>query len=111
MSLWHATCGSSSNSADSEREPNICSLLEMVGRLADPRSPQGKRHELVFVLAAAVVAVLAGAGNYRQIASEVADLPQSLLAKLGARWSWFTLRYTWPSEATLRRVLGECRCR
>jgi hypothetical protein len=77
----------------------------MLGRLTDPRSPQGKRHELVFTLAAAVVAVLAGACNYRQIASEVADLPQSLLAKLGARWSWFQWRYQWPSEATLRRVL------
>jgi predicted transposase YbfD/YdcC len=59
----------------------------------------------VFTLAAAVVAVLAGACNYRQIASAVADLPQSLLATLGARWSWFAWRYVWPSEPTLRRVL------
>lgn len=105
MSLWHATRGSSSSFADREEEPNISCLLEMLGHLTDPRSPQGKRYDLVFTLAAAVVAVLAGAGNYRQIASEVADLPQSLLAKLGARWSWFQWRYTWPSEATLRRVL------
>lgn len=102
MSVWHATRGSSSNLADSEQEHTICCLLEMLGRLTDPRDPQGKRHDLVFVLAAAVVA---GAANYRQIASEVADLPQSLLAKLGARWSWFQWRYTWPSESTLRRVL------
>jgi hypothetical protein len=77
----------------------------MLGRLTDPRSPQGRRHELVFILAAAVVGVLAGACNYRQLASQVADLPQSLLAVLGARWSWFGLRYQWPSEATLRRVV------
>jgi predicted transposase YbfD/YdcC len=79
----------------------------MLGRLTDPRSPQGKRHELVFVLAAAVVAVLAGAVNYRQIAAQIADLPQSLLAQLGARWCWFRQRHAWPSEPTVRRVLQD----
>jgi predicted transposase YbfD/YdcC len=106
MSLWHAARVESSTSAgDEEPEPNISSLLEMLGRLTDPRSPQGRRHELVFTLAGAVVAVLAGASNYRQVASQVADLPQSLLAKLGASWNWFARRYDWPSEPTLRRVL------
>jgi len=79
--------------------------LETLRLLTDPRSPQGKRHELVFTLACAVVAVLAGACNYRQIGSQAADFPQSLLAKLGAKWSWFALRYDWPSEPTLRRIL------
>ena len=59
----------------------------------------------MFALACAVVAVLAGSCNYRQLASQVRDLPQSLLARLGAGWSWFAWRYEWPSEATLRRVL------
>jgi predicted transposase YbfD/YdcC len=77
----------------------------MLGKVADPRSPRGKRHKLVFILACAVVAVLAGACNYRQLGSQAADLPQSLLAKLGAKWNWFRRRYDWPSEATLRRVL------
>jgi hypothetical protein len=36
---------------------DISALLEMPGRLTDPRSPQGKRHELVFILACEVVAV------------------------------------------------------
>lgn len=106
MSLWHtARVESSTSAGQEEREPNISSLLEMLGRLTDPRSPQGRRHELVFTLAGAVVAVLAGASNYRQIASQVADLPQSLLVKLGASWNWFQHRYDWPSEPTLRRVL------
>lgn len=106
MSLWHAAGTESSTSAgEQEPEPNISSLLEMLGRLTDPRSPQGRRHELVFTLASAVVAVLAGASNYRQVASQVGDLPQSLLAKLGASWNWFARRYDWPSEPTLRRVL------
>jgi predicted transposase YbfD/YdcC len=106
MSLWHATGDSSSTSvSEQEGDPNISSLLEMLGRLTDPRSPQGKQHRLVFVLAAAVVAVLAGASNYRQLGSQVADLPQSLLAALGASWNWFKRRYKCPSEATVRRVL------
>ncbi len=54
-----------SRAPDTRHEvPNISRLLEMLGRLTDPRSPQGKRHELVFTLACAVVAVPAGACNY-----------------------------------------------
>ncbi len=102
MPVWHAACGSSSTT---EKDYNMSSLLGMLGRLTDPRSPQGKRHELVCTVACAVVAVLAGACNYREIGSQAADLPQSLLARLGARWNWFRLRYDWPSEPTLRRVL------
>lgn len=104
MTVCHGTRSSSSTSAGRE-EPIVSSLLETMRLLTDPRGPQGKRHELVFTLACAVIAVLAGACNYRQIGSQVADFPQSLLAKLGATWSWFALRYGWPSEATLRRVL------
>jgi predicted transposase YbfD/YdcC len=86
---------------------DISALLEMLGRLTDPRSPQGKRHALVFTLACAVVAVLAGAATFREVGSQAADLPQSLLAKLGAKWNWFTGRYDAPSEPTLRRLLRE----
>lgn len=102
MSLCHVVPDESSTGGE---EPNISSLLEMLGRLTDPRSPQGKRHALVFTLACAVIAVLAGSCNYRQLASQVRDLPQPLLATLGAGWSWFTWRYECPSEPTLRRVL------
>jgi len=94
-----------SNTAGAEGERNRVGLLQMLGQLADPRSPQGRIHELAFVLGCAVVATLAGATNYRQLASEVADLPQSLLAELGARWNWFQGRFDAPSERTLRRVL------
>lgn len=54
-----------------------------------------------------MVGVLAGAVNYRQIAAQIADLPQSLLAQMGARWCWFRQQYAWPSEPTLRRVLQD----
>src|SRR5712691_1134524 len=104
MSVSHAAAGLS-NAAGGDGERNRVGLLEMLARLTDPRSPQGKRHNLVFVLGCAVAGTLAGAVNYRELARQVADLPQSLLEKLGARWSWFRRRYLWPSEATLRRVL------
>lgn len=96
-----------SNTAASAGERNRVGLLEMLGRLVDPRSPQGKRHELVCVLACAVVATLAGATNFRQLGSHAADLPQSLLEKLGARWNWFDQLFDAPSEPTLRRVLQD----
>jgi hypothetical protein len=62
---------------------------------------------LVFVLAASLVAVLAGATNFRQISDQIVDLPQSLLAKLGAKWCWFRGVFGWPSERTIRRVLED----
>lgn len=104
MTVCHCAAGPSSTD-DRQKEATISGLLDMLSLLTDPRGPQGKRHELVFTVACAVVAVLAGACNYRQIGSQVADLPQSLLGRLGATWSWFTLRYDWPSEATVRRIL------
>lgn len=106
MAVCHAACGSSSVRLGPQ-DLVISSLLETLQLLTDPRSPQGKRHELVFTLACAVIAVLAGACNFRQIGSHAADFPQSLLAKLGAKWNWFALRYDWPSEATLRRILQD----
>jgi predicted transposase YbfD/YdcC len=77
----------------------------MLGAVTDPRSPQGIQHLLQFVLAVCVVAMLAGAKNYREIAGHAADIPQSLLKKLGAEWNWFRLRYKYPSRSTIRNVL------
>ncbi len=65
----------------------------MLKSVPDPRSPQGIQHALVFMLAACVVAALAGARNYREIGGHAADVPQPLLKKLGAKWCWFGLRY------------------
>ena len=77
----------------------------MLASVTDPRSPRGKQHALEFVLAVCVVAMLAGAKNYREIAGHAADIPQPLLKKLGAEWNWFRLRYKHPSESTIRNVL------
>jgi len=77
----------------------------MLKSVHDPRTPQGIQHALVFMLAVCVVAALAGARNYREIAGHAADVPQPLLKKLGAKWCWFGLRYKHPSESTIRNVL------
>ncbi|HEX5406372.1 MAG TPA: ISAs1 family transposase [Pseudonocardiaceae bacterium] len=77
----------------------------MLGEVADRRSPRGRIYGLVFVLAAALVAVLAGAKNFQEITGQVADLPQSLLPKLGGRWCSSRGMFRVPSKDTIRRVL------
>lgn len=110
MSSSHSACSPSSPDAgaagnDGAEDADISSLLCMLAAVTDPRSPQGIQHLLQFVLAVCVVAMLAGAKNYREIASYAADICQSLLKKLGAEWNWFTLRYKYPSKSTIRNVL------
>lgn len=110
MSFSHSACSPSSPDAhatgnESIEDADISSLLGMLESVTDPRSPQGKQHALEFVLAVCVVAMLAGAKNYREIAGHAADIPQPLLKKLGAEWSWFKFRYKHPSESTIRNVL------
>ena len=110
MSSSHSACSPSSPDAgaagnDGAEDADISSLLCMLAAVTDPRSPQGMQHLLQFVLAVCVVAMLAGAKNYREIASYAADICQSLLKKLGAEWNWFTLRYKYPSKSTIRNVL------
>lgn len=72
-----------STTADEEPKCDISSLLEMLGKVPDPRSTQGRIYRLSFILAVSLVAVLAGASNFRQIRDQVVDMPQSLLRKLG----------------------------
>lgn len=91
--------------ADEEPECDISSLLEMLGKVPDPRSARGRMYRLSFILAVSLVTVLAGASNFRQIRDQVADMPQSLLRKLGGTWCYFRRLFGWPSERTIRRVL------
>lgn len=110
MSFCHSASGPSSPDAcaagnEGHEDAGISCLLSMLKSVPDPRSPQGIQHALVFMLAACVVAALAGARNYREIAGHAADVPQPLLKKLGAKWCWFGLRYKHPSESTIRNVL------
>jgi len=110
MSVSHSVPGPSSpdvGTAGNEgaEDADVSGLLGMLASVTDPRSPRGKRHALAFVLAVSVVATLAGAENYREIASHAADMPQPLLKKLGAKFDWFKFRYARPSMQTVRNVL------
>jgi hypothetical protein len=82
-------------------------MLKMLEKVADPRSRQGRagQHNIVFVLAVALVAVLAGATSFRQAGEQAADLNQDLLWKLGAQRSFFKRKFLTPSEAMIRRAL------
>jgi predicted transposase YbfD/YdcC len=82
-------------------------LVEMLGRVPDPRKPRGVRHRIGSVLAVTVFAALAGAGNFREAGDRAVDLPQELLALAGCRRHLLTGCYVAPSEATIRRVAHE----
>jgi hypothetical protein len=86
-------------------EFDVTSLLKMLEEIVDRRGTRGKVYGLAFVLAASLVAVLAGAKNFQEITDHVADLPQSLLRKLGGVWCWFQRKFRTPSKDTIRRVL------
>ncbi len=110
MSFWHSACGPSSPdsriSVDRAAEDaDISGLLGLLASIPDPRSRRGKQYSLEFALAVCVVAMLAGAKNYTEIARHAADMPQSLLRKLGAKWNWFRFRYQWPGKSAIWNVL------
>ncbi len=105
MSVCHERSSLSNQDAEKGQECDISGLLEMLEAVTDRRSKRGRIYGLVFLLAASLVAVLAGATNFRQIHDQIADFPQPLLAKLGAKWCYFRGRFGWPSERTIRRVL------
>lgn len=96
-----------SSGHDRASEQNIDRLLEMLLQVKDFRDPRGKVYELSFVLAVVVVATLAGATNYSETGRQAADLPQNLLARLGAPYDYFLGRYAAPSESTIREALKE----
>jgi predicted transposase YbfD/YdcC len=79
----------------------------MLDTVNDPRSPRGRIYRFSFLLAAAFVAVLAGAKNFYAIERQIADFPVSLLAKLGCAWCYFRQGYRVPGEKTIRVLLNE----
>ncbi len=79
----------------------------MLGTVKDPRGPRGRVYGSRFVLAAVLVAALARASSFRLVAGHVADLPQSLLRRLGAWWCRFRLEYACASGRMIPRLLCE----
>jgi hypothetical protein len=100
------------SSQDPDEEPDYladCDLSDLLGtfrEIEDPRGRNGGQHELPFVLGVCVVAILAGAKGYAEIARRARGMTQRLLAALGADWEWFRSRRTHPSEGTIRRQLS-----
>lgn len=112
MSVSHAPGSLSVTATEHGESTNagmagVRALVEMLGRVADPRKPRGVRHRLGAVLAVTVFAVLAGARNFREAGDRAADLPQELLALAGCRMHPVTGRYVPPSEPTIRRVVHD----
>ncbi|WP_280686062.1 ISAs1 family transposase [Kitasatospora sp. MAA19] len=80
-------------------------LLARLAAVPDPRGPRGRRHPLVFVLALATCAVLAGAKSLAAIAEWAADAPPTVLFRLGGTCRNPDTGPIAPTEATTRRVL------
>jgi hypothetical protein len=70
-----------STRAEEELECDASGLLEMLEQVQDLRKARGKVYRLSFILAVALVATLAGASSFRQVHSQVVDMPQSLPSK------------------------------
>lgn len=84
----------------------VADLREHLARVPDPRHRRGTRHPITTILLITAAAVLTGARSFAAIGEWAADLPQHLLASLGARRDRRHGIYQAPTEATLRRVLG-----
>jgi predicted transposase YbfD/YdcC len=84
----------------------VADLREHLATVPDPRHRRGRRHAIMTILLIAAAAVLTGARSFTAIGEWAADLPQHLLAVLGARMDRRRGVYRAPVEATLRRVLG-----
>lgn len=84
----------------------VADLREHLTAVPDPRHRRGTRHSITTILLIAAAAVLTGARSFTAIGEWAADLPQHLLAVLGARVDRRRGLYQAPGEATVRRVLG-----
>ncbi|RSM56829.1 ISAs1 family transposase, partial [Kibdelosporangium aridum] len=72
--------------------------------MPDPRARRGVRHSAGSLLALAAAAVLAGARSFVAIGEWIADVPQHILAALGARFDPRRQAYLAPDESTVRRL-------
>ncbi len=73
-------------------------LVELLGRVPDPRDPRGVRYPLAGMLAVAVTAVLGGARSFAAIGSWAGDLSGQDLARLGVGAP--------PEESTVRKLFA-----
>ena len=79
--------------------------MEMLMQVPEFRDARGMEYALAFILAVCIVAVLAGAKNYREIATVAAKIPPGMLRQLGAKFDYFKRRYRYPRKTTIWYVL------
>jgi predicted transposase YbfD/YdcC len=108
----HACCSSIRDvgAAQGKREEEldgagVSELLEMLAAIPEFRGAQGREYTLSFILAVCIVATLAGAKNYREIATVAAGICWRQLRILGAEWDYFSNCYKCPRRTTIRYVL------
>ena len=82
-------------------------LLAALEEMTDRRKRRGVRHSLASILAIATAAALAGSKSMVAIGEYAADLPQEVLARLGAKYHPDLECYIAPSDETFRRVLRD----
>jgi predicted transposase YbfD/YdcC len=90
-----------SGDAEEIKNADISELLKMLASVRDFRKEKGREYGLSFILAVCLVAALAGAKNYREIATVAAHIPQGMLQLMGAKWNYFTRRYEHPRKTTV----------
>lgn len=82
-------------------------LLAALAQVPDPRDRRGLIHPLPGLLAIAVAAVAAGQSRVTEIAEWAADLPDTVLDRLGAARDPFTGARRVPDDSTFARVLAD----
>jgi predicted transposase YbfD/YdcC len=92
-------------STDESTGRKVPGLLEVLGRVPDPRRSRGRRYLLTFVLAVAVACALAGSRNFREAGDHAADLPQGVLARLGGTPHPLRRRIIAPGETRIRTLI------
>jgi predicted transposase YbfD/YdcC len=86
---------------------DISELLTLLGQVPEFRGKRGREYDLSFILAVCVVATLAGAKNYREIATVASAICQCQLMAMGARWDRFRNCYRCPRRTLIWEVLGK----
>jgi hypothetical protein len=87
--------------AEGIRNADISELLKMLASVPDFRNEKGREYKLSFILGVCLIAILAGAENYREIATVAAHIPQDMLRIMGAEWNYFTRRHEHPHKTTI----------
>jgi hypothetical protein len=86
-------------------DADISELMEMLARIREFRGAKGREYALSFILGVCVVGALAGARNYREIATVATRISQRQLRLMGAEWDYFENRYRHPRRTVIWTVL------